>query len=85
VHGADEKLGQSTDISQFLSDARDDALLQLSGRPIGEREGDNVPRLHTGPSEQLHHPPGDDFCLSGSSARDDSQVPVHGVDRCELI
>ncbi|GAA3501032.1 hypothetical protein GCM10019016_081390 [Streptomyces prasinosporus] len=85
MHGADEKLGQSTDISQFLSDARDDALLQLSGRPVGEREGDNVPRFHAGQSEQLHYPPGDDFGLSGSSARDDSQVPVHGVDRCQLI
>ena len=84
VHRPDVHLGQAGDLAEFPLDDRQNALLQLGRRLLGERERDDVARLDPGLGQDRRDPLGDDLRLAGPRAGDDLQRLVEARDRLGL-
>src|SRR5882762_1208731 len=86
VDRADEHLGHPGDVAQRLAGARDNPLLQLRGRLVGEGKGNNVPGGEPALTwcEEVRNTTRDYFGLAGAGARDELQVTAVVLDRFEL-
>ena len=85
VHRADVHLGQARAASTpSLLEDRQDALLELGRRLLGERERDDVARLDARLRQDRRDPLGDDLRLARARARDDLQRLVEAGDRLGL-
>ena len=84
MHRPDVHFGQAGDVAEFALHDRQNALLQLGCRLLGERESDDVARFNPGLRQDRRNPLGDDLRFAGPRARDDLQRSVDACNRFGL-
>ena len=84
---SDVHLGQPRNVAKGFVTPSNDSILELSGRLVGEREGDDVAGSEPSPrgSEEVNYPPGDDLGLAGAGAGNELQVTALMGNRIALI
>ena len=68
------------DVPAGLADQRDDPLAELGRRPVGERDGEDLPRSHAVHADEVRDPVGEDPGLARSGAGEDQQRALGGRD-----